>query len=450
MSRILAINEIAKLNANTFKKDEFPNIVKYLDTSNLTKNQIQKLQKFNVKNDNLPSRAQRKVKQNTILYSTVRPNQEHFGIIEKILNNIVVSTGFTTIDVFDNSISPKFLYFLLTQKHITDYLHTIASNSVSAYPSISPNDIGELKFKFPELEVQKKIASVLSSLDDKIELNNRINAELERMAKTVYDYWFVQFDFPISAAYAASVGQPELEGKPYKSSGGKMVWSEELKREVPEGWEVMRIKEIAVTGSGGTPLSSTPKFYENGNIPWINSGEVNAPFIINAKKFITQDGLNNSSAKLFPRGTILMAMYGATAGQVSLIDIEACTNQAICFIIPKDKKLTEYIKFSLHQLYEYLVKLSSGSARDNLSQDKIKDLHILIPNSIVVERFHQICHNTFEKTLFNLKESQKLTELRDWLLPMLMNGQVKVGDVEDEEMMGMAAEGMEAYKVRGE
>lgn len=315
-------------------------------------------------------------------------------------------------------------------KYLIDYnLDSILkTTNGSTFPNLNSDMLATFKVIVPELPIQQKISLLLSFLDSKIELNQRINTELEQMAKTIYDYWFVQFDFPMSKEYATSIGQPELEGKPYKSSGGRMVWSEELKREVPEGWEVKKIKEISVTGSGGTPLSTKREYYKNGNIPWINSGEVNAPFIIEAKKFISEEGLNNSSAKLFPKGTILMAMYGATAGQVSLSDIEACTNQAVCFIIPKEKKFIEYIKFALHQMYDYLVKLSSGSARDNLSQDKIKDLHILIPSTDQIDSYHQICNIAFKKILSNLKENQKLTELRDWLLPMLMNGQVKVGD----------------------
>ncbi len=235
------------------------------------------------------------------------------------------------------------------------------------------------------------------------------------MAKTLYDYWFVQFDFP------------DANGKPYKTGGGKMVWNDELKREVPSGWEVKKIKDFAKTGSGGTPLSTKHEYYKDGNIPWINSGEVNSSFIIESKNYITEAGLNNSSAKIFPKGTILMAMYGATAGQVSLMDIEACTNQAICAIMPNDRRISPYLKFGLHQIYQHLINLSSGSARDNLSQDKIKELFFAIPEDRILHSYFEIGNQCFKMILTNIKENQKLAELREWLLPMLMNGQVKIG-----------------------
>jgi type I restriction enzyme S subunit len=241
--------------------------------------------------------------------------------------------------------------------------------------ALTKEAIEKLEIQYPSKKSQERIGGIIQNINSKIELNNRINAELESMAKTIYDYWFVQFDFP------------DKNGKPYKTSGGKMVWNEELKREIPEGWEVKKIKEISETGSGGTPLSTKREFYENGNIPWINSGEVNSSFIIDSKKYISEEGLNNSSAKIFPKGSILMAMYGATAGQVSLIDFEACTNQAICSIMPFDIRHIPYLKFGLHQLYQYLVNLSSGSARDNLSQDKIRDLIFVLPNDRVLNIF---------------------------------------------------------------
>jgi type I restriction enzyme S subunit len=306
----------------------------------------------------------------------------------------------------------KFLYYYLSSKNLSSFINGQCAQSVQ--PNINLAQVGELPIVDFPLDYQIKISSVLSSFDSKIELNNKINVELESMAKTLYDYWFVQFDFP------------DENGKPYKSSGGKMVWNKDLKREIPKVWEVKKVKEIANTGSGSTPIKSKKEYYIDGNIPWINSGEVNNPFIIEAKKYITKLGLEKSSTKLFKRGTLLMAMYGATAGKVSILDIEACTNQAICTINVHLDLHRNYLKFVLEDLYEYLINLSSGSARDNLSQDRIKELNILTPKVEVVKDFDRIISPVYEKVLNSYRENQKLAELRDWLLPMLMNGQVKV------------------------
>lgn len=344
----------------------------------------------------------------------------------------------TTLYVTDfKSNYPKYVYYLLK------CLGNLKTSDKSAVPGINRNDLHEVRVPYIKGSRQIEIANILDNLDAKIEVNNKINAELEAMAKLIYDYWFVQFDFP------------NEDGKPYKSSGGKMVYNKELKREIPEGWEVKELQEFALTGSGATPLKSKKEFYENPTIPWINSGEVNESFIVSAKKFISEKGLVGSSAKLYPKGTILMAMYGATAGQVSLIDLNACTNQAICAILPEDECFKYFIKFGLEDLYCYLVNLSSGSARDNLSQDKIRKLIFFIPDSNSIRNFHTYIKPMMDRILLNLKENQKLAELRDWLLPMLMNGQVTVANEElgitNAELgndLGMVAEEGETYKTK--
>jgi type I restriction enzyme S subunit len=251
------------------------------------------------------------------------------------------------------------------------------------------------------------------------------------MAKTLYDYWFVQFDFPYSPP---SEGWPQDGvgiGKPYKSSGGKMVWNEELKREIPEGWKVKSLKEIANTSSGGTPLSTNKEYYDNGEIPWINSGELNEAYITRTSNYITKLGLLNSSAKMFPANILLIALYGATAGKVSLLLIPACTNQAICAIMPNYEMFTNYLKFGISDLYKYLINLSTGSARDNLSQDLVRDLKFVIPSENLLKSFDCLVKPMITKISLNFNQNQQLSSLRDWLLPMLMNGQVRVGSSEE-------------------
>ena len=178
-NRKITINKICKLNRLTIGSNSQRDYINYLDTGNITKNNIDEIKKLINGIDKFPSRAQRIVQKNTIIYSTVRPEQEHFGIIENEIDNLIVSTGFTTLDVIDESVEPKFLYYKLTNKSVTDYLNVIASNNVTSYPSLNPSDIGNLEFNIPQnILTQQKIAKVLSDLDAKIELNNKINAEL--------------------------------------------------------------------------------------------------------------------------------------------------------------------------------------------------------------------------------------------------------------------------------
>ena len=287
-------------------------------------------------------------------------------------------------------------------------------DSGTGVPSMTFDSYYQIEVKIPTLEAQKRIASMLKALDSKININEQINRNLEALAKQLYDYWFVQFDFP------------NEEGKPYKSSGGKMIWSEGLKREIPDGWEWHKIKDLATTYSGGTPLSSKKEYYENGDISWINSGELNNSFITSTFNYISKCGLDNSSAKLYPSDTILVALYGATAGKVSLLTFEACSNQAVCGVIMNDPTMTNYTRFYLSSLFDYFVLLSTGSARDNISQDTIKNTWIVKPADRVLVSFNLLIKQTTKAVIVNQIENEKLTKQRDELLPLLMNGQVSV------------------------
>ena len=160
-----------------------------------------------------------------------------------------------------------------------------------------------------------------------------------------------------------------------------MLSKNKRKRLVPKGWKIINLGKEFKTSSGATPLSSEKRFYENGTIPWINSGELASPYIYESSNYITQEGFDNSSTTMYPPNTVLVAMYGATAGKASLLKIEACTNQAICAIFPNDNYCPQFIKYSIDNLYDYLVGISSGSARDNLSQAELKDLELIVPQT---------------------------------------------------------------------
>lgn len=172
------LGNIASTNQNTYSPKEDWKFVNYLDTGNITMNQVDEIQYINTSMDKLPSRAKRKVRLNSIIYSTVRPNQLHYGIIKNQPENFLVSSGFAVIDIdFDKAV-PEYIYYVLTQQEITEYLQSIAEQSVSAYPSIKPSDIENLELPLPDRKTQEKIVSILKSIDEKIVQNNEINNNL--------------------------------------------------------------------------------------------------------------------------------------------------------------------------------------------------------------------------------------------------------------------------------
>ncbi|MGN0509827.1 MAG: restriction endonuclease subunit S [Ruminococcus sp.] len=172
------LGTIVSINQSTYAEKDNWNFVNYLDTGNITMNLIDKIRYINTSTDQLPSRARRKVKFNSIVYSTVRPNQLHYGIIKEQPKNFLVSTGFAVIDVDSTKAVPDYVYYVLTQREVTEHLQAIAEQSVSAYPSIKPSDIEDIEFLLPDIKTQKQVVSILNAIDEKIKQNININNNL--------------------------------------------------------------------------------------------------------------------------------------------------------------------------------------------------------------------------------------------------------------------------------
>ena len=325
-----------------------------------------------------------------------------------MVDNLIVSTGFTTIDVIDEDIYPKYLYYKLTQNYITDYLHTIGMSSVSAYPSISPNDLGALKFKFPIYKTQKQIAKVLTDLDSKIELNNKINTELEAMAKLIYDYWFVQFDFP------------DENGKPYKSSGGLMVYNEKLKREIPEGWEVGTLLDVANFQNGLACQKYRP--INNDFLRVIKIKDMKEGFSEKTEK-VRSDVPDK--IKIF-NGDILFS-WSASLEVIQWSGGKGALNQHI-FKVTSEKYPKSYYYFELLNYLQHFKMMADlrKTTMGHITQEHLKQSRIVIPPEKKINQLNRVINPILEKVNIKKIENQKLAELRDWLLPMLMNGQVRV------------------------
>ncbi len=265
------------------------------------------------------------------------------------------------------------------------------------------------------------------------------------MAKTIYDYWFVQFDFPISAAYAASVGQPEVEGKPYKSSGGKMVWSEELKREVPEGWEVKKLHQI---------VSVKKDILQTNNL-FSDTAYIGLEHIprksFNLSTWEIVNKIDSAKFK-FEKHDILFGKIRPYFHKVGICLTSGITSVDCIVLRAKNKEYKGLILQTVFsdEFVDVATNSSTGSKMPRADWNILKDYFVINPNNDLLIKFNNFSNDIFD-TMGNLVfENQKLTELRNWLLPMLMNGQVRVGDGEDEEMMGMEAEAVGEYKVRVE
>ena len=279
-----------------------------------------------------------------------------------------------------------------------------------------------MRIKIPEKDYQDKIVEVLSSIDKKILLNNQINQELEDMAKTLYDYWFVQFDFP------------DQNGKPYKSSGGKMVYHPELKREIPEGWGVEKLKDKLSVSRGIS--YKTENIKDNIGIPMINLASIGISrnYKSSGLKFFNGE---YSKEKIVSGGDLLIACTDLTrnADIVGSPIIVPFDEQKYLFsmdLAKIDSKVDYINKYYLYSTlrtehyHNYIKKWASGTNVLHLNIDGMGWYSIAIPPMNLQEEYSKIILNFSKKTNNNIQQNQELTQLRDWLLPMLMNGQVKV------------------------
>lgn len=322
------------------------------------------------------------------------------SITNQQINSIIVSEKY----------SPTYIYYTFLNNY--KMLRNAATGS-TALPLLNKTDFDLLPFRIHnEKNEQKKIAAVLSALDAKIDCNNRINAELEAMAKTLYDYWFVQFDFP------------DANGKPYKSSGGKMVYNPTLKKEIPAGWRHSTIGETFKTHLGGTPSREKKEYWTPSEVNWLSSGENPSTFVVDPDERISNLGLQNSPAKLLPEGTVILSIVRHL--RASILGIEAATNQSVVGIV-------ESSAFKHCFIYPYLVReiprlmvLRTGAQQPHINKGVLDESLLVVPDETTLEAYTSLAAPLFLQLKNYYQQNRELTQLRDWLLPLLMNGQVTV------------------------
>lgn len=299
---------------------------------------------------------------------------------------------------------PGFCYYLLPTQLVKSQLSAGAQQTSIRHTS--PDKIKDCKVFIPSLPEQKRIANLLSSIDKKISINRAINQNLEALAKQLYDYWFVQFDFP------------NEDGKPYKSCGGKMVWSEDLKREIPEGWDNGIFADIANIIMGQSPDGSSYNEEGVGTIFYQGSTDFGMRFP-SVRMFTT------SPSRFAKQGDILMSVR-APVGAVNIANTDCCIGRGLSAINSKIGSIT-YIYYVVHYLKVRFDSLNTaGTTFGSITKEELFNLPVVVPPDNVIERFESICKPIFDKQMEIGFEIEQLTKQRDELLPLLMNGQVSL------------------------
>jgi len=384
------LGAIITSNVQSINKDYPHNTIQYLDTGSITCGKVDSFQELLL--EDAPSRAKRLVKHNDIVYSTVRPIQKHYGFIMNPPSNLVVSTGFSVIETKTNLAEPLFIYYYLTSTDIVEILDVIADGSTSAYPSLKPSDIENLDISLPPLPEQKAIASVLSSLDDKIDLLHRQNKTLEAMAETLFRQWFVE--------------------------------------EAEEGWDAVSLEDVTTritdgahksppTVEVGLPMASVKDMYQWG---------------INTKscRHISQEDFNElTKADCRPlKNDILIAKDGSYLKHVFVVeeDMDVVILSSIAVLRPNGKYhpllLATYLK--LESTKVSLENIVTGAVIPRIVLKDFRKFKLVLPPKEIQEQALVCIQPFYEKCWENNRQIRTLKKLRDTLLPKLMSGEVRM------------------------
>lgn len=380
----IRLGSVVRTNTTSYSPKEGWKYVNYLDTGNITENVIDAIHHIDLENEKLPSRAKRKVQMNSILYSTVRPNQKHFGIIKSMPKNFLVSTGFAVIDVISEKADADYLYFWLTQNTVVEKLHAIAEQSVSAYPSIKASDIENLEIALPPLTVQKSIASILKSISDKMSHNSNINENLEQQAKALYQQMFIENTSP--------------------------------------DWIEGSLRDIADITMGQSPSGSS--YNEDGIGAIFFQGRAEFSF-----RFPTIHLYTTEPKRMACANDILMSVR-APVGDLNIAHTDCCIGRGLAAIHSK----TNHQSFVLYTMFSLRKQLDvfngEGTVFGSINRSSLNDMPILIPSDETIEEFERIVAPMDAAIRNNYDEICRLQAIRDTLLPRLMSGELDVSSID--------------------
>jgi len=323
---------------------------------------------------------------NMAKYKIIRKNQFSCGLMQvrrdkkipvaqlKEFDHAIISPAYPVFEVIDSEILlPEYLMMWMMRPEFDREACFYAVGGVRG--SLEWDDFCNIKLPVPHIEKQRAVVNEYNTIVNRIDLNNEIIEKLEETAQTIYRHWFVDFEFP------------DENGQLYKSSGGNMMWNDDLEDVFPPGWNVITVKDFCDDmKSGGTPSRNNPDYWSCADIPWLKTGEVHNNVIIATEEYISKEGLKKSSAKLLPKDTVLMSMYGVNAGELGILKIEAATNQACCGMICETQMDAAYLYYHLLHNQIDISRQSIGGAQENLNKKFIEEISIIEPHGTLRNR----------------------------------------------------------------
>ncbi|MCD2478781.1 MULTISPECIES: restriction endonuclease subunit S [Staphylococcaceae] len=362
----------------------------------------------NITEEGLKNSSARTLPSNTVLMTSRAP----IGYLAIAKNEVTTNQGFKSIICNESLVKPLFLYYTL--KNDMDKIKSLGTGST--FSEISGKVVKNIEINLPSIEYQTIIEYILGNFDKKIELNQKIIANLEELSQTIFKRWFVDFEFP------------DENGNPYKSSGGEMVDSE--LGMIPKGWEIITINDFANNNviTGKTPSTKIKENYSETGIPFLTIPDMhNDIFALNTERYISELGIEKLSKKVLPKNSLSISCI-ATPGLISIIANDTLTNQQINSFTPSENALY-YLYFKLKGMKDYIRDLGSGgSATLNLNKTQFSKIKLVKPINEILYKYDKLVSPNFKMILNIQKEIQQLIQLRDTLLPKLMSGEIEIPD----------------------
>lgn len=308
-----------------------------------------------------------------------------------------------------NECSEEFMYYVFN--YIKKCIKNAASGSIQ--DNINIDYLTNLEFKIPCIKVQDNIVNILKNIDNQINCNVSIINKLDNYIELLYDQWFVSYEFKNES------------GKAYKSNNGLMNYDNQLEKEIPIGWQYEKIEKLCNVVLGGTPDTSNINYW-NGSIKWLNSGEISNFPIVNSLQTITELGLKNSATSKMPKRTVVVSITGNI--RASVLAVECCANQSVVGIIENNKIKSSFIYPYMKKLLKFYEKTSTGNCQSHINKKTVCDSYIVIPPDEILNNYYKLADNIIDEIINIGLTNERLINLRDILLPLLMNGQVTINE----------------------
>lgn len=366
-------------------------------------------------------------------YKIVRKNQFAYGPVTSrnsdkvsiaLLNaeECIVSTSYTVFEVIDHdTLLPEYLMMWFRRPEFDRYARFKSHGSVREL--FDWEEMCDVELPMPSIEKQREIVKEYHTIVDRIKLNERLNQKLEETAQAIYKQWFVDFEFPISAEYAAAIGKPELEGQPYKSSGGVMVFNEVLKQEIPKGWGAVPFTEMFRLCGGGTPKTEVEEYWD-GNIPFFTPKDTGSSYYsVNTEKSITELGLKSSSSKLYKKNTVFITARG-TVGEIALASKPMAMNQSCYAVLMKLDDLQYFAHQHSLNAMKSLINEANGGVFGALVTRDFDGCLVLNPKEEYIRQHNKLTKNLYHMILNKQNETSLLNDLQSLLLAGLAKGAI--------------------------